>query len=279
MQYIETNYVSELLETRKMELAIIPSFQQMVVDSQKFRLPPNGLLLDVINFKQKREGDDSVVLDLEWFQDNYLPIFKLPYPFVALEYLQHHEKGINVKTVLIVTSNPEGTQWRINYFYIITEHGRPRTNGWQPFFYTLVFDVNELEYSFIDSPLAAQKPIDPSIQEHYTNELVIALYVLLSFLAALNCSNIQQKEQIAPIKLNKKRSANSKVPFFDYKVLTINTKEASPTKNGITGTHASPRQHLRRGHIRRLKNKHVWVNSCVVGDATKGMVKKDYNII
>lgn len=88
-----------------------------------------------------------------------------------------------------------------------------------------------------------------------------------------------RKRELAMIPSYKKRSANGKVPFFDYKVLTINTKEASPTKNGITGTHACPRQHLRRGHIRRLKNKHVWVNSCVVGDATKGMVKKDYNII
>lgn len=274
---METNYVNDLLETRKKEIATVDYLENQLLSAQKFRLPIDGVVLDVLNIKEIREQE--VDFDIRWFFDNYLPIAKLPYPVITLEYLQNHENSINVKTILLIDVSPNEKQWRINYFYNVYSNGVARTKGWQPFFYTLIFDVPLMQYDFISNPMANDTQLDKEMHEHFTNELLMALYVLLSFLAALNCSNIEQKDQLAPVKLNKKRESNGKLPLFDYKVLTINTKETISKKGESTGTHASPRQHLRRGHIRRLKNKHVWVNSCVVGDATKGMVKKDYNII
>ena len=75
----------------------------------------------------------------------------------------------------------------------------------------------------------------------------------------------------------KKREAKGKVPFFTYKVLTLKPSKRS-SGEGLGGTHASPRVHLRRGHIRRLPDKRIWVNGCVVGDKSKGMVVKDYAV-
>ena len=44
------------------------------------------------------------------------------------------------------------------------------------------------------------------------------------------------------------------------------------------GTHASPRVHLRRGHIRKIADgRTVWVQACVVG-SKHGMVLKDYKL-
>ena len=43
------------------------------------------------------------------------------------------------------------------------------------------------------------------------------------------------------------------------------------------GTHASPRQHERRGHWRTYRSgKRVWVKNCVVGDPSLGHVKHAY---
>jgi hypothetical protein len=45
------------------------------------------------------------------------------------------------------------------------------------------------------------------------------------------------------------------------------------------GVHASPRQHDRRGHQRRLRSgKVVWVKPCKVGSAAQGAVFKDYAV-
>lgn len=101
---------------------------------------------------------------------------------------------------------------------------------------------------------------------------------LFELLEALSCKNIEQtiiqhenKEQ------NDKRARKNKLPIYEERILTI---KATP-KEGMdigAGAHASPRQHLRRGHIRRLDTGNVWVNACVVGSSEKGVIKKSYNV-
>lgn len=47
----------------------------------------------------------------------------------------------------------------------------------------------------------------------------------------------------------------------------------------MASSHASPRQHLRRGHIRRHPTAgNLWVNSCVVGDPSNGVINKSYAV-
>ena len=54
----------------------------------------------------------------------------------------------------------------------------------------------------------------------------------------------------------------------------------APRQEAKGGTHASPRQHDRRGHLRRLKSgKNVWVKPHKVGDPSKGVVFHDYRIL
>jgi hypothetical protein len=50
------------------------------------------------------------------------------------------------------------------------------------------------------------------------------------------------------------------------------------TNKASGGTHASPRVHLRRGHIRRLPGKNIWVNATIVGNSDLGVVIKDYSV-
>ncbi len=79
--------------------------------------------------------------------------------------------------------------------------------------------------------------------------------------------------------INRKRKAKGKGPVtFDWRTVEIGPRQAKALPLG--GTHASPRLHDRRGHWRLIKatGKRVWVKACKVGDASKGVVFKDYRV-
>lgn len=70
--------------------------------------------------------------------------------------------------------------------------------------------------------------------------------------------------------------------FFDYHILNI--KLPGGERSNVSaqgGTHASPCAHLRRGHIRRLNEKHggrsIWINAVLVNRGN-GFVAKDYQV-
>lgn len=84
----------------------------------------------------------------------------------------------------------------------------------------------------------------------------------------------------APAKLNKKRAKRGKPPIFEYRTLKINVDAIATRTAHQGGTHASPRIHLRRGHIRRYKSgKEIWINAFTVGSKDRGIIHKDYKII
>lgn len=99
--------------------------------------------------------------------------------------------------------------------------------------------------------------------------------VLLGFLNALQCSNVRVEERHP-----KKSRVKSALPFDTYHVLTIDVAEGSEEKQGLGGSHRSPREHLRRGHIRRLSDgRRLWINATVVAAGRgAGKVMKDYSV-
>jgi hypothetical protein len=111
------------------------------------------------------------------------------------------------------------------------------------------------------------------------------VHVAWDFMLALSCNNVginpaggESRE-----KLNKKRVANKKVPFFEYKVLHIQGAKLDASASAVggrglteTGRNA-PRMHLRRGHMRNLgPGRRTWVNMAIVGAAVDGRISKDY---
>jgi hypothetical protein len=103
----------------------------------------------------------------------------------------------------------------------------------------------------------------------------VATADLLCFLNALACTNVGYETLDAPKKQKKgARKADA------YKVLTVITGETkSAAVGGSNGSSRSPREHIRRGHIRRCASgKRVWVNACVVNKGVGGRIDKDYNI-
>ena len=110
-----------------------------------------------------------------------------------------------------------------------------------------------------------------------TRDEVQATY---EFLAALNCDNVGTHKIDAPKMLNAKHKKKGKLPFDSYWVLDIDPfhKKQSVLPH-LGGTHSSPRTHLRRGHIRRMSNKRIWINAVLVTAGSKnGCVHKDYSV-
>jgi hypothetical protein len=104
------------------------------------------------------------------------------------------------------------------------------------------------------------------------------LKAAFEFLEALSCRNVEQSVYQEASPKNDQRIKSHKLPIYETKFLTIKQTVKEYSKNGTVTNHASPRQHLRRGHIRRLESGNIWVNSCVVGDSSKGVIDKQYKV-
>lgn len=104
----------------------------------------------------------------------------------------------------------------------------------------------------------------------------------ISFGALTACANVTSEVIKAPALLNKKRLAKNKTPFFDVRILAVEDGGYSPStaqgKSTATGGHASPRTHLRRGHIRKLPEKVIWVNAALVNPGSDSLKTPTYKL-
>jgi hypothetical protein len=90
--------------------------------------------------------------------------------------------------------------------------------------------------------------------------------------------SVQAHKPIAKVSFtNQRKIKDGKMPTYDW--TTVIVEAAKPKNEYQGGTHASPRLHDRRGHLRRLKTGQTcWVKAHKVGDITKGIVFHDYVI-
>lgn len=101
----------------------------------------------------------------------------------------------------------------------------------------------------------------------------------LELCEALTCGNVASEiARHADSNVNARRIRDGKLPLYETRVLVINTPIGRSCGPDLGGTHSSPRQHLRRGHIRRLPTMNVWVNSCIVGNQDDGRIEKSYAV-
>lgn len=241
--------------------------------STKFMLPKGGRLFDDFQFKALDENEP----------------LRLPYPYIALEYESNqHERGSNEKigTVQnapmyeddsfvhapkrVIYARERGNWVVVTIAFWVREDGTwrilpecalPRTgfldrtqevNGRTPFKVA----------TFGNTPPTAD----------YLDELGS----LMCFLNVLQCSNVQITRSDPKNAGKKIKSAHQ---FDSYHILTIDATNRK--SNGVQqscGGGRSPREHLRRGHIRRLEDgRRIWVNATVVAAGKgAGTIKKDY---
>ena len=196
----------------------------------------------------------------------------LPYPEITIEYWSVKYQA---KYLVIARQADEGisvtgaTYWK------------ETTEMWMPCSIVTLLEERIQEAGAI--PLAAQMHLFPSLSmgEDPDPELTgVYISALVELLEALSCRNvIAEPIEKAKPSVNAKRIKAGKLPIYETRVLTIKPNDTKRVSGIACGPHASPRQHLRRGHIRRLENGNIWVNSCVVGDPTKGVINKQYAVV
>lgn len=259
-----------LLEHIKANSLIYKPTCDLVQQAVKFKMSDGGML-----FKR----DDDVIKFLQKFVDE----IKLPFDVIALELPPYFLDDFVQITEQVLLAKQDG-----DYIYLYTlikcDDGvwtmpvGPKTQiplylkiNAKDFSYELIFDF---EVNSDDDALFKK-----GVENTYS---WVCLAALTNFICALSCSNTAIEDHPdKPSKLkNAIRKQKGKLPLFTHKVLTINTHKSSTQGiSGGNGSHASPRVHLRRGHIRRLPNKNIWVNACVVGDKSKGVIHKDYVVV
>jgi hypothetical protein len=93
---------------------------------------------------------------------------------------------------------------------------------------------------------------------------------------AIQCVNVERVEQ-KPLPMQARKARSRGVPIFSTWTLALKLSRKESQKLG--GTHASPRVHLRRGHVREFApGRTTWVQSCVVRGKGRGMIAKDYAV-
>lgn len=224
--------------------------------SQKFMLPAGGILLD---------DDELRALD------GAAPM-RLPHPFVALEYCfkesggkvitfaREHLDSASIAVTPMFYAEANGCWSHFPTFFIPTEPDHAITSR----------DQNRAHLNFV---------IPESIVDAASKQVCIgAASVVLAFLNALQCANVHT-ERIQPRKAKGKR-IKAALPFDACHVLVIDAPGRAIDGFGFGCQHRSPREHLRRGHIRRLVDgRRIWVNATVVAAGRgAGVVTKSYAV-
>ena len=124
------------------------------------------------------------------------------------------------------------------------------------------------------SPLKFAMQIHPLVNNPY--DYADDIFAVLDLINALACKNVHIEK--SPAKATKQgKKVKAALPFDDYHFLTVDVPgKAGVRGEGLGGSHRSPREHLRRGHIRRLESGPIWVNACVVNAGIGSKVGKSY---
>lgn len=193
-----------------------------------------------------------------------------PYPFMSISHGPY----------FFLCAAPGDGRARVVAFQRCELQGRPT---WVPINYVVdlggVIADGKAQYAYFDDTVDQSS----EFREFARQLLAAGACRFVALVNALSCTNINAEtcHPAPPAKINERRAREGKPPLFETKTLTIHVNPRAPSAHGSgTGGHASPRQHLRRGHIRRLESgKNVWVQPHVVGDASRGSITKTYRVV
>lgn len=229
--------------------------------STKFMLPSGGRLYDDLGL---RALDEDVPL-------------RLPYQYLCLEYHQdianplHDGAGFVDAPKRVVYARE-----RSGFIVVTVAFWAKHDGSWRilPECAIPVTGYLDRTVSVAGRPVIKAAYKDSRIP---INDYADELGALLCFLNVLQCSNVHV-ERSDPKRGGKK--LKTAIPFDAYHILTIDVPGKAVDGAATGGGHRSPREHLRRGHIRRLADgRRIWVNATVVAAGRgAGVVTKDYAV-
>lgn len=254
------------------------------IDTQKFIIPNTGRILD-----------DR----LEAIPD----VLKLPFEKIVIEYTSISD-NIGVVEQFLSKEKSESAPKRIIYaeeregvinLYSIVEYKRPETgNKWffMPYYASINCERNITVKEDISKGINANcvaigdgialKTLGPGEWEKLAQlDLNDEVRALLEFLEALSCSNVGFSERISSLKKPKAKTKKANLPFDSYRFLTVLAgKKQFNNESDITAImsdRSSPREHLRRGHVRKYSSGlKIWINSMIINAGIGGKISKTY---
>ena len=255
------NYVAQaeryLRKSKNIENVIVEATLDVICNSQHFAIPDCGVILN-----DKIKGLFNVWLSL-------------PFNKITVEYFYPNTKI--TKTVIFASQDEK-------YIYLSCAGYFPEHDDWQFSKSIITVDRNDvcdnegIKYNvlFPENLNLLYSEERLLIEEKFNKSLSFSVFELLE---ALSCRNVytQPLESVDERK-NKKRVAKGKLPLYETKILVVDSVAKEVDTEWKGGTHASPRQHLRRGHIRRYADYSIWINNMVVGKASNGKIEKSYEV-
>lgn len=241
-------------------VALARSYLRAAEDAKKFVLPAGGALYEDPEFRAVSD----------------LPILRLPFPLIALEFVSKGEgprlnKHIAFAqetgpTIVVgaVRSSGDSQPWTLSPCVVIPTTG----------YVNRVEGESAPRFFFVPAP--GWREITG--KEFDANALRLELYTLMSLLNFLSCSNTAircEPARKAP------RSASNPLPFDSYHYLDVVRHSGRDVETrGSSTDRRAPREHVRRGHIRRLgSGERVWINHCIVNPKiSAGQIDKAYRV-
>lgn len=124
------------------------------------------------------------------------------------------------------------------------------------------------------TPVSQTGWMDYDLYHSLATSALVTVYMLTHHTGEV----LMSRPSIEDAAANKKRARKGKAPLVEFKLVSVTGKETHKASTPH-GTHASPKQHWRRGHWRTYKSgKRAWVEPMLVGDEKNGKIIKDYAI-
>ena len=186
-------------------------------------------------------------------------IYRQPYPIIWGEFdcINVHEERF--KAGVLMEEHEDGKAFSAFCFFVDKKHG----NKWK-LIAVYFAERHDNEWKI------------QSIPSREDNADVALPSLMFRAYEAMRCVNIETTEE-KPGPINVRKANARQVPIFSTWTLRIKQEHKQIVRKG--GTHASPRVHLRRGHVRQLATgKTTWVQPCVVRGKSPGIVLKDYEL-
>lgn len=244
----------ELTAAGNPEGAFAQAIVRAIPQAQHFTLPAGGRLFD--------DGLRGLDTDLH--------AIRLPFPIVTISFAdgarrtlvvaqEQQATGQTTIVVSVATDIGDGQGWG---FFPCTAQPEQRNDdgsvGWQ------CFDA-----------------IGSRLDRTPMHEVMMAAgRSVLELVEALSCNNVAAEvvERIDPA-VNARRRRQGKLPLYETRVLVVKVGDVAHAIGAPMGDRNGPREHLRRGHVRRLPDgRKTWVQCCVVGSRALGVVRKTYAV-
>ena len=225
-----------------------------IPQAQHFALPAGGRLFD----------DGLRGLDTDRHA------IRLPYPVVTVSFAdgarrtlviaqEQHEAGQNTIVVQVAVDTGDGQGWGFFPCTAQPEH---------------THDDGSVAWVCFDA-------IGSRLDRAPMHEAVMAAgRSVLELVEALNCNNVASEvvERIDPA-MNARRRRQGKLALYEVRRLVVKVGDVAHAIGAPVVDRSGPREHLRRGHIRRLPDgRKTWVVCCVVGTRALGVVRKTYAV-